>query len=169
MASSFSHRITKKGAPKDFFNMESGIHLCVPYGPGMYVCIGPFLLYGARLHTQMELDFVTCLPSPLKLTRTPHRTTAAAPRHRPCSEGNQETLIPSHTVFTLPPSNIIMTKTVPAALVACVLLPSACVGFVPPTSRQLHEQTQVSTFNRMPSNMLFMSDSDQDVSSHIII
>jgi hypothetical protein len=55
-----------------------------------------------------------------------------------------------------------MTKTVPAALVACVLLPSACVGFVPPTSRQLHEQTQVSTFNRMPSSMLFMSDSDQD-------
>ena len=59
-----------------------------------------------------------------------------------------------------------MTKNVAAALVACALLPSACVGFVPPTSRQLHEQTQVNTFNRMPSSLLFMSDSDQDVSSH---
>jgi hypothetical protein len=149
--------------------MESGIHLCVPYGPMR--CIIP------EYQVPMELACILRWSSSCDVFaitththhRTPHRTTGAAPRQRPCSEGNQETLIPSHIVVSLPPSNIIMIKTVPAALVACVLLPSACVGFVPPSSRQLREQTQVSTFNRMPRSMLFMSDSDQDVSSHIII
>lgn len=55
-----------------------------------------------------------------------------------------------------------MTKNVALAFVASALLPSASVGFVPPTTRsQLQEQTQVRAFAR--NSRIFMSDND-DVS-----
>lgn len=59
-------------------------------------------------------------------------------------------------------NNSTMTKNVAIALAACAaLLPSTCVGFVPPT-RQLQEQTQ--TVNRV-SSRIFMADNDNDVSN----
>jgi hypothetical protein len=55
-----------------------------------------------------------------------------------------------------------MTKNVAIALVACAaLLPSTCVGFVPPTRQLQQEQTQI--LNRV-SSRIFMADNNDDVS-----
>lgn len=60
-----------------------------------------------------------------------------------------------------------MTRNVALAVLAFGLLPWACFGFAPPTTRQLQEQKQLQAFRRLSNSRILMSQGE-DVSEIIL-